>query len=42
LVKRPVVPVIRKMRMASVIKANRTVVPTLSCDQRTCFSLGTF
>ena len=42
LVKRPVVPVMRKIRNASVMMAKMTVRPTRSCDHLTCFSLGTF
>src|SRR6516162_10977784 len=37
----PVVPLIKKMSTPSVMLANRTVRPTLSCDHRSCFWLGT-
>jgi len=41
-VKRPVVPVMTKIRAASVTQAKITVSPTRNCDHFTCFSLGTF
>src|SRR5215469_14072 len=37
---RPTVPLIRKMRAASVMLANSTVRPTRSCDHLSCFWLG--
>jgi hypothetical protein len=41
-VNRPVLPVITKIKMASVMLAMITVSPTRSWDHFTCFSLGTF
>ena len=40
LVNQPPVPLITKIRTASVTLANRTVSPTRSCDHFSCFWLG--
>src|SRR5258707_15795245 len=40
LVNHPPVPLIRKIRTASVTLATRTVSPTRSCDHFSCFWLG--
>ena len=41
LVKRPVVPVITKIKTASTMLAKMTVRPTRNSDHLNCFSLGT-